>query len=65
MKPKTVTVQAQPGRTVPFHPSVYSAGGGAGGVLKPGEEAEVNYTAEVRKGLRNGDLKIVTPKKDK
>ncbi len=58
-KPTTLLVEAQPGRTVPFHPSAYAAPGGFGGMLQPGERAEVKNTMEVRRAIRSGDLKIV------
>lgn len=59
-KPRTLYVEAQPGRTVPFHPSSLSAPGGRGGLLKPGECAEVKNTMEVRRAIRSGDLKIIS-----
>lgn len=55
-----ITVEAQEGRTVPFHSSALAGPGGTLAILKPGERADVRNTIEVRKAIRNGDLKQIT-----
>ena len=57
--PKTVTVEAQPGRTVPLHPDDHPDGA-VRSLLQPGERCEVYWTTAIRRRIRAGDLALVS-----